>query len=94
MPKYSLIIPKTVASQLMGLPEDLRLRIIQRIKTLEDNPLPYGNTIKRLRGTTEPLYRLRVGDYRVIFHLEGTKVRVEQIVHRRDLDRALRMMRW
>jgi mRNA interferase RelE/StbE len=93
MPKYRLIIPNTVRTQLMGLSEDTRLRILRRIKILEDNPLPYGNTIKRLRGTTEPLYRLRVGDYRVIFHLEGTKVRVEQIVHRRDLDRALRTMR-
>ena len=93
MPKYRLIIPKTVRTQLMGLPKGLRLRILQRIKTLEDNPLPYGNTIKRLRGMAEPLYRLRVGDYRVIFHLEGTKVRVEQVVHRRDLDRALRTMR-
>ena len=92
MPKYRLIIPKTVRTQLMGLSKDTRLRILRRIKTLEGNPLPYGNTIKRLRGTTEPLYRLRVGDYRVIFHLEETKVRVEQVVHRRDLDRALRTM--
>lgn len=90
MPKYSLIVPQAVRSQLIRLPKNLRLRLLQRIKTLEDNPLPYGNTIKRLQGTTEPLYRLRVGDYRVIFHLEGTRVRVEQVVHRRDLDRALR----
>jgi len=90
MPKYSLIVPQAVRSQLIRLPKNLRLRLLQRIKMLEDNPLPYGNTIKRLQGTTEPLYRLRVGDYRVIFHLEGTRVRVEQVVHRRDLDRALR----
>lgn len=90
MPKYSLIVPQAVRSQLIRLPKNLRLRLLRRIKTLEDNPLPYGNTIKRLQGTAEPLYRLRVGDYRVIFHLEGTRVRVEQVVHRRDLDRALR----
>ena len=93
MPKYNLIIPQTVKSQLMDLPKDLRLRILQRIKILEDNPLPYGNTIKRLRGAAEPLYRLRVGNYRVIYYLERTKVRIEQVVHRRDLEKALRKMR-
>ena len=40
--------------------------------------------VKRLRGTQgrEDLFRLRVGDYRVVFAISEAEIRVTQIIHR------------
>ena len=40
--------------------------------------------VKRLQGIDPPEYRLRVGDYRVRFHLEGETVRVLRVRNRRE----------
>jgi len=40
------------------------------IDALKENPF-YGRNIKRLRGQLEGKYRLGVGDYRIIYRIEG-----------------------
>ena len=47
-----------------------------------DEPLVKGD-VKRLRNFT-PAYRLRVGDYRVLFAVEGGRILVHRVVHRRE----------
>jgi mRNA-degrading endonuclease RelE of RelBE toxin-antitoxin system len=42
-----------------------------------------GN-VKRLQGVDPPEYRLRVGDYRVRFHLESETIRLLQVRNRRE----------
>jgi mRNA interferase RelE/StbE len=42
-----------------------------------------GN-IKKLQGIVPPEYRLRVGDYRVRFDLNGANVRVLRVLNRRE----------
>jgi mRNA interferase RelE/StbE len=39
--------------------------------------------VKRLSNFS-PSYRLRVGDYRVLFELEGNKIIIYRVKHRRD----------
>ena len=39
---------------------------------------------ERLHGTLRDLYKLRVGDYRVIYSIRGQHVTVEAIRHRSD----------
>jgi len=56
------------------------LRITEKIKALEKNLT--GN-VKKLTNFT-PEYRLRVGDYRVLFGVEGQKVIVYRIKHRKE----------
>lgn len=46
--------------------------------------------IKRLRGLAQPQYRLRVGDVRVFYDIEGSSVLVLGIVLKSDADRWLR----
>jgi mRNA interferase RelE/StbE len=43
--------------------------------------------IKRLTNFT-PEFRLRVGDWRVLFEAEGDKVTIYRILHRRDAYRT------
>jgi len=66
----------------------IRGRIARRIDSLAENPFPTG--IKKIEGE-DKLYRLRVGDYRVLYQVRG-KVLLVLIVgmgHRRDVYRRI-----
>ncbi|MEA1964625.1 MAG: type II toxin-antitoxin system RelE/ParE family toxin [Candidatus Aerophobetes bacterium] len=38
----------------------------------------------------EPTYRLRVGEYRIIYRVETQKIIILKIIHRKDLERELK----
>lgn len=42
-----------------------------------------GQQVKKLTNHT-PEYRLRVGDFRVLFEIDGTKIDVYRILHRKN----------
>jgi mRNA interferase RelE/StbE len=71
-----------------ALDGSLRGRIARRIDSLAENPFPSG--IKKLEGEDQ-LYRLRVGDYRVLYQVHG-KILLVLIVgvgHRREVYRRI-----
>lgn len=51
-----------------ALDGSIRGRIARRIDSLAENPFPSG--IKKIEGEDE-LYRLRVGDYRILYQVKG-----------------------
>jgi mRNA interferase RelE/StbE len=53
-------------------------RVLEKIRGLENN---LAGDVKRLTNFT-PEYRLRVGDYRVLFEIEGDRVIIYRIKHR------------
>jgi len=64
----------------------LKRRIVQALRKLEGDPRPPGSL--KLQGNEE-LYRVRVGDYRVIYQIQDAVlvVLVVQVGHRRDIYR-------
>jgi mRNA interferase RelE/StbE len=63
------------------IPVNLRRRIVRAIESrLGTEPSKYG---VRLRRSLQGLWKLRVGDYRVVFELQNERVRVWAIVHRK-----------
>lgn len=80
---YQVIIPKPVQKQLNNLPHKIRSRLLDEIQLLEDNPRPDG--VKKLKGY-ENTYRIRVGNYRLIYEIEDRKmiVLVLSSIHRKD----------
>ena len=54
-----------------------------KIDQLATDPASLANNVKRLQG--RPGFRLRVGDYRVIFAEDGTVLDVLAIGHRREV---------
>lgn len=71
-----------------ALDGSIRGRIARRIDSLAENPLPSG--IKKIEGEDE-LYRLRVGDYRVLYQVRGKVlwVLIVGVGHRRDVYRRI-----
>ena len=63
-----------------------RQRIIDKIEQYAANPVSLSNQVITLTGT--PYRRLRVGDYRVIFSLEGGKMKIMVIVRVRHRSEA------
>ncbi len=55
-------------------------RIVEKIKAMRDD---LAGDVKHLTNST-PEYRLRVGDYRALFEVEGGKVVIYRIRHRKD----------
>ena len=84
--RYRVQFSSSAAKALGKLPHDVQRRIGRAIDGLETDPHPPGS--KKLTGE-EDLYRLRVGDYRIIFQVENRKllVLVLSIGHRRDIYR-------
>ena len=68
--------------ELARLPRVARERIGKLFQRLEAWPAVSG--AKQLSGNSAGRYRLRTGDYRVRFRLDGGNVIVEKIGHRKD----------
>ena len=77
--------PDVVAEDLVELPANIRARIIRAIESkLATEPTRYG---VRLRQSLGGLWKIRVGDYRIVYEIEGEKVTVWTIRHRQDVYR-------
>lgn len=62
---YKIIIKKKAKKFIDKLPMPTKKRIIEAI-----NLLPYGGDIKQMKGHDD-LFRLRVGDYRIIYTVDN-----------------------
>lgn len=90
MGDYKIEFSPRALADIDKYPPYIALRIVKKIKELGKDPHPRGDTIKRIVGSRYPLLRLRVGDYRVIFLLERVTVVVLRVIHRKELEQALR----
>jgi mRNA interferase RelE/StbE len=80
---YRVDIKNSAKSEIRKLPNDVRHRIVLRIAKLSENPRPPG--VKKLEGSGD-LYRVRVGDYRIIFQIDdyALVVLVVRVADRKD----------
>ncbi|MBE9057124.1 type II toxin-antitoxin system RelE/ParE family toxin [Sphaerospermopsis sp. LEGE 08334] len=69
--------PKAI-KDLQKIPVNDRERIINKIEAMQED---LQEDVKRLTNFT-PEYRLRVGDYRVLFELEEQTIIVYRVKHR------------
>ncbi len=80
---YEILLAAQAERDLKRLAAQEFHRIISAIKTLANTPRPPG--CRKLEGSRSD-YRIRIGDYRVIYEVEDkdNKVRIMRIRHRRD----------
>ncbi len=79
MTKYEVLVSQTAKKQLEALDKGTRARIKRALRNID----PSRSTVKRLKGPKRDYFRLRVGEYRVMFTVEGKRVLVVRILHRR-----------
>lgn len=83
---YSVEFTSASAKQVRKLPRPARERLLDAIEDLQDNPGPHG--ARKLVGE-DLAWRIRIGDYRVIYEVVDTRLLVTVIraAHRREVYR-------
>jgi mRNA interferase RelE/StbE len=83
---YSVIVSTTASKEFRALQKEEQDRIREKLKELAENPINNSNRLdtKKLFGTEHVYFRLRVGDYRVIYNLQEKTIRVVRIAIRSD----------
>ena len=81
---YRVEFTTAAARQVKKLPRNIRTRVLDAIESLSDNPRPRGT--RKLVGE-ETAWRLRTGDYRIIYEIldETLTVTVIRAGHRREV---------
>ena len=80
---YQIVIPKPAQKQLDSISKIERDRLILTLRSLANDPRPNG--VKKLKGY-DNTYRVRVGDYRIIYEIKDREliVLLLSVSHRKD----------
>lgn len=83
---FSVEISPSAEKQIKALPKKEQSKVIKRIFKLAEEPIPSGS--KKLKGV-ESLYRVRQGNWRIVYTVENKKlsVLVIKVGHRREVYR-------
>ncbi len=80
---YKVVVERQVIKQLSKIPKPAYTALTEALRHLATNPRPNGYI--KLKG--RPGFRIRVGDYRIIYNIEDDvlTVMVVLIGHRKDV---------
>jgi mRNA interferase RelE/StbE len=84
MDSYSIEWKRSAAQELKKLPREVVGRILKAVEQLATEPYPGG--VRKLVGA-EYTYRIRVGDYRILYSVMASALIIEiiRVGHRRDI---------
>ena len=80
--KYTVVVVKKVSKFIESLSKPHYSAIVRALVSLEENPRPFG--YKKL--TNDDKYRIRVGDYRILYKIfeEVVTVEIVKVSHRKE----------
>lgn len=84
MSKYQIVFHKAFIKYLKAIPKEYHKPIYNCIQGLTIDPRPNG--VKKMQGSKN-IYRIRCGDYRIIYAIEDSKLMVfiAKAGHRKDI---------
>jgi mRNA interferase RelE/StbE len=84
MDLYNIEWKRSAARELRKLPREAVLCILQAVEQLATEPSPHG--VRKLVGS-EHTYRIRVGDYRVVYNVVSSTliIQIVRVGHRREV---------
>lgn len=90
MTKYKLQYDKKYLKDFEKIPRQFRENIREKVESLAVNPRPDGS-IKLSGSKKNPLYRIRCGDYRIIYTIQDDRlvIIIVELGHRKDIYREL-----
>jgi len=85
---WKVFFQKSALKEYRKLPKKVRGKIDEALEILSINPLSELLTFKKIRGKDNH-YRIRVGDYRIVYTPQNDKliIRVIRVGHRKDVYR-------
>jgi len=86
MPSWKLKISQSVVKDLRDLPKDMRGKAALAILELTITPYPSGS--EKIKGH-DKMYRIRTGDYRIVYEIGNEEVAIVAVSHRKEVYREL-----
>ena len=85
--RYVVLLESRAEKELKSLPEEVLKRVDIKLQALSLNPHPRGAA--KLKGKESEGWRLRIGDYRLLYQIDDKEnvVRIYRIKHRREVYR-------
>ena len=86
MKRYSLLYKKQTVKDIKNLPTAIQKRLKIKLDWWlnQENPLQFA---KHLTKPADAQYRFRVGDYRILFDVDGDAIILLHVQHRKDVYR-------
>ncbi len=81
---YKVVFTRRALKDWEGIDREAKKRIVEKLKIYSEDPFRYA---RRLVNPEIGSYRFRIGDYRVIFDVDGDKIVVLRVGHRKDIYR-------
>ena len=78
---FKIIWDEKTYDSLNKLEPSISRRILKKVDELSENP--FSKDIKKLKGRND--FRLRVGDYRIIFSIESNIIQILKVGHRKNI---------
>ncbi|MBN1508666.1 MAG: type II toxin-antitoxin system RelE/ParE family toxin [Sedimentisphaerales bacterium] len=78
--RYDIQFKPGAVKDIKDIPARMQMRVLARIERMSYD---LSGDVKRLTSFTHE-YRLRVGDYRVLFEVEGKSIVIYRVRHRRE----------
>ncbi|MDF0676161.1 MAG: type II toxin-antitoxin system RelE/ParE family toxin [Nitrospira sp.] len=85
---FQVFLSEQAQRDLDSFPDKIVNQILTDCARLAGNPIPDGKRIKKLQGFKEVLYRLRAGDYRVVFKRSGIRIDIARILSKPDFQKT------
>jgi len=70
---FALVLTKEAKKNSIKIPPRYQFNLRQCFLQLQENPF-YGKDIKKLSGELKGLYRYRIGNLRIVYHIQGKTV--------------------
>ena len=83
MPRYTLVIARRFRQDLRRLDAQIHRRVLEVLERLQEDP----SQGTRLTNVAIGQWRIRVGDYRIRYDIEGEQVLLYRVRHRREIYR-------
>jgi mRNA-degrading endonuclease RelE of RelBE toxin-antitoxin system len=85
---YEVFLSEKAQRDLDAFPKRITKQILVDCTRLVKDPVPDGKRIKKLQGYKENLYRLRAGDYRIVFTRSGTRIDIVRVLSKPNFQRT------
>jgi mRNA interferase RelE/StbE len=90
--KFDIQLTYSAVDDLDCIPESPKKKIIASLKKLSLNPFAPSPNIKKLKGFKPPIYRIRSGDFRVLYRVHNKTIIIMRVIDRKDLERVVKKL--
>jgi len=90
--KFDIQLTNSAVDDLDCIPDLPKKKIIASIKKLSSNPFASSPNIKKLKGFKPPIYRIRSGNFRILYRINDKIVIILRVIDRKDPERIIKKL--